>query len=96
MAGGGASMPRGAWPGGGLCVVGDVHGRGGMRDGGVHDGGHVWQGGVHGMHVTPLVDRKTDACKNITLPLTSFAGGKNLYKSSLLCLEASYSNVCII
>ena len=26
---------------------------------------------------TPLVNRMTDKCKNITLPQTSFAGGKN-------------------
>ena len=28
----------------------------------------------------PPVDRLTDRCKNITLPQTSFAGGKNFAK----------------
>ena len=75
-----------SWWGGG------VRDRGGMRDRGVCVVGAC-------MARTPPptpVDRMTDACKNITLPQTSFAGGKNLYKSSLLRLETSYSNVCII
>ena len=75
---------------------------GGVRGGGAWQGGmrDRWVcvvGGMHGTHAAPTpVDRMTDACKNITLPQTSFAGGKNLYKSSLLRLETSYSNVCII
>ena len=70
---------------GGACVVG-VHGRG------------ACVGGACMARTPPPtpVDRMTDACKNITLPQTSSAGGKNLYKSSLLRLETSYSNVCII
>ena len=31
-----------------------------------------------GMHAPPPVNRMTDACENITLPQTSFAGGKNM------------------
>ena len=61
--------------------------RGGMRG-----RGHAWQGGrvcvagwhagqgvcvAGGMQARPPVDRMTDACKNITLPQTSFAGGRN-------------------
>ena len=61
---------------------------GGMCGRGCACGGHVWWGGhaggrgacmaqgcVRGMHA-PHVDRMTDACKNITLPQTSYAGGK--------------------
>ena len=33
-------------------------------------------------HTSPLVNRMTDRCKNITLPQTSFAGGNNHLKSS--------------
>ena len=29
------------------------------------------------LHPLPLVDRMTDACENITLSQTSFAGGQN-------------------
>ena len=31
-------------------------------------------------HTPPPVNRMTDRCKNITLPQTSFAGGKNIEK----------------
>ena len=58
-------------------MAGDVH-VGGMCGGGGHAGGRgacMAQGVVRGMHA-PHVDRMTDACKNITLPQTSYAGGK--------------------
>ena len=74
------------------CEAGGIHGRGhvwqevymagghawqgGMRGRGLCGEGHVWQGGMRGMHALP-VDRMTDACKNITLPQTSLAGGNN-------------------
>ena len=32
----------------------------------------------HALRQTPPVNRMTDRCKNITLPQTSFAGGKDL------------------
>ena len=48
-------------------------------------GGHGWGACVAGGHgggcmacMPPPVDRITDACKNITFPQTSFAGGNNL------------------
>ena len=40
--------------------------------GGVHARGHVCWGVCH---ACPPVNRMTDACENITLPQTSFAGG---------------------
>ena len=49
-----------------------VHGRGDM-----HGRGCVWKGGVPRGHAWPPVNRMTDACENITLPQTSFAGGNN-------------------
>ena len=47
---------------------------------------HVWGEGLHpggvinpgGSWADPLVNRMTDSCKNITLPQTSFAGGKKV------------------
>ena len=39
----------------------------------MHGRGCTWWGGA-----CPPVNRMTDACKKITLPQTSFAGGKNL------------------
>ena len=57
-----------------------VHGRGvGCARQGVVDGRvscvagvrHLWLGG----HTYPPRDRMTDACRNITLPQTSFVGG---------------------
>ena len=59
-------------------MAGGVH-VGGMCGGGgdmqVAGGACMAQGGVRGMHA-PHVDRMTDACKNITWPQTSYAGGK--------------------
>ena len=49
---------------------------------------HVWggvhaQGGMHATHAPLSVNRMTDVCENITLPQTSFAGGKyQLYSHS--------------
>ena len=44
-------------------------------------GGVLWGGGVllsiTGDDITPPSCGQTDRCKNITLPHTSFAGGKN-------------------
>ena len=48
--------------GGGMCARGDM---------GAWVGGRV-------CHARPPVDRLTDACENITLLQTSFAGGKNI------------------
>ena len=53
-------------PGG--CLLGGVPGP---------VGGGSAPGGVPGQILPPPVDRQTDACKLITLPQTSFAGGKN-------------------
>ena len=63
-------------PGEGGCLL-----LGGLLMGGSAPGGGVclWsQGGVsqHALGQTPPVNRMTDGCKNITLPQTSFAGGK--------------------
>ena len=71
---GGCMVPGGAWswgvhgPWG--CMVLGVHGGGGV----VHGPGGVSQ---HALRQTPPVNRMTNRCKNITLPQTSFAGGKN-------------------
>ena len=62
-----------AWQGG--ACMGGVRGGGcACMAGGVHGGGCAWWGGG----ACPPVNRMTDACKKITLPQTSFAGGKNL------------------
>ena len=37
---------------------------------------------------SPPVNRMTDRCKNITLPQTSFAGGKKFHKVALVCGRA--------
>ena len=55
-----------------------------MAEGSACRGGHVWQGGAwQGACVArtphPRVNRMADACKNITLPQTSFAGGKKTW-----------------
>ena len=39
--------------------------------------GHSQQTCPPAMHAPPPVNRMTNRCKNITLPQTSFAGGKN-------------------
>ena len=44
---------------------------------GVYLRGGVPAGGVPAKVLSPHVNRMTDRCKNITLPLTSLAGGKN-------------------
>ena len=64
------------WEGGGLYPVYTVQGgvsRGVSAQGSVAD--------------TPLVDRMTDICKNITFPRTSFAGG-NKRKPEYFILNA--------
>ena len=38
----------------------------------------------------PLVDRMTDTCKSITLPQTSFPGGNNEFRFSLMNCRESY------
>ena len=80
MAGGtcvaGGVIGRGhAWPG--CAWQGGVHGRGHAWQGGVYGkGGMACMCGMDGMHACPPpLGRMTDACKNITLPQTSFAGG---------------------
>ena len=56
--------------GGGLCP-GDVSVQGGLCPGG------LCQENPPGQRPLPPVNRMTSASKNITLPQTSFAGGKN-------------------
>ena len=65
----------------GLLTVSDVS-RGGeglcIPGGGLHPGGGCILVGVGGQTPPfPPVNRMTEGCKNITLPQTSFAGGKN-------------------
>ena len=43
--------------------------------------------------IPPSVDRTTDMCKNITLPQTSFAGGKN---SLLMFTNLQYTIVPVL
>ena len=53
---------------------------GGLPRGGQHPGGSASRGGLpRVVEQTPLppVNRMTQRCKSITLPQTSFAGGKN-------------------
>ena len=71
-----------------MCGRGGMHGRGICAWGGAcmtegracPRGMHAWGGGAwHRACVArmlPPVNKMTDACKNITLPQTSFAGGK--------------------
>ena len=58
------------------ALLGGVPARGVYLTGGVPAQGGYLLGGVPAQ--VP-VNRMTDRCKNITLPLTSFAGGKNLH-----------------
>ena len=52
-------------------------------EGGVHSRGRAWRGGMCGRMCVwwegACVDRMTDACKNITLPQTSFSGGNRIF-----------------
>ena len=58
-------------PGGGVYLVQGGHGPG---PGGLYLArGGTWSG------TPPPVNRMTNRCKNITLPQTSFAGGKNVF-----------------
>ena len=61
------------------CLVWGVPGLGGFWSGGVWFRGVPGLGVVsqHALRQTPLVNRMTDRCKNITLPQTSFAGGND-------------------
>ena len=66
----------GGWglPGVGVSLVGSLPDRGSPWWGVSLVGVSPWQGGLPGR---PLpVNRMTDTCENITLPQTSFAGGK--------------------
>ena len=51
-------------------------------------GGVVWWEVLsqHALRQTPLVNRMTNRCKNITLPQTSFAVGKNNVIVALNCI----------
>ena len=74
---------------GGACMTGGAWWKG------VCGRGHAWQGGMHGMQPPP-VNRMTDACKNITVSQTLFAGGKHGATPSLMpenCYFASYRYV---
>ena len=85
-------------PGRGACAQG-VCARGGHaclgRGACVHAQGEgVCMPGGHAWYAQPPVNRMTDACNNITLPQTSFSGGKYYHRlryiqsiiESLLCL----------
>ena len=61
--------------GGGVYLPGGVPARGVYLPGGIPAWGVYLPAGVPAQ-VLPLVNRMTDRCKNITLPQTSFAGGK--------------------
>ena len=43
----------------------------------------------------PPMDRMTDTCKNITLPQSSFAGGKNLDNPLHACNECTFAIVVV-
>ena len=51
-----------------------------MVPGGLVIGGEAGVVSQHALRQTPPVNRMTDACENITLPQTSFAGG-NYYSN---------------
>ena len=85
-------MHGGGVHGRGTCVVGGMHDRGCMVGGCVCGRRHAWRGG----EPPPPVNRMTDACKNITVSQTSFAGGKHGATPSLMpenCYFASYRYV---
>ena len=66
-----------------LIASRSIHLEGTCMPGGVHaQGGHACEGDVRATHPHPPVNRMTDACENITLPQTSFAGGNNLIKEN--------------
>ena len=84
-------LPGGGVPGpwGVYLVLGGVPGPGGVPGSGggcTWSRGCTWSGGVYlvpGVYLvrySPPVDRMTHAYENITLPQTSFAGGKNWMK----------------
>ena len=75
---GGGGLHRGgsSQPGGGVCIGG---GSVQLRAGPHPAGGSVqpWEGVcIQGGWANPPVNRMTHRCKNISLPQTSFAGGK--------------------
>ena len=70
---GGVSAP------GGVCSWGCLLGEGGCLPLVSGGGGVVSQ---HAMEQTTPVNRMTDRCKNITLPQTSFVGGKTFIFTS--------------
>ena len=84
----------------GACTAGGHAWWGSMHDRGCMVEGCVWQGacmagGMHAMQPPP-VNRITDACKNITVSQTLFAGGKHGATPSLMpenCYFASYRYV---
>ena len=62
---------------GGMRGRGEYMSGGGMCGGGMHGrGGHAWRGACVARTPHPHVNRMADACKNITSPQTSFAGGR--------------------
>ena len=72
------SMPctRGMPGPGGMCLLWGVPAPGG---GAWSRGACSWGVSKHALRQTPSpVNRMTNRCKNITLPQTSFAGGKNI------------------
>ena len=73
---------------GGCTCQGGVPARGGDLPGGVPTQGIPGQGGVPAQVPPPPVNRMTDKCKNITLPQTSFAGGKKLPELACSTLNA--------
>ena len=66
-------------PGGGAPGLGGVPGPGGCTWLGCLLLGRCVPGHGGGVRYSPPVNRMTNRCKNITLPQTSFAGGKYLF-----------------
>ena len=75
----GSAPGGGVWSGGGVSAPGggSALGRGCLLRGGLLPGGCLPGTPPGPDQVPPPVNRMTDACKLITLPQTSFAGGKN-------------------
>ena len=87
----------GGLPGRGVSLAGGLPGRGVSLAGGLPGGVSLaGVGGLPGVSLagrsswqTPPVNRMTDACENITLPQTPFAGGNNAPILNLLTLVSS-------
>ena len=85
---GGCNWSQGCVSGLGVYLVQGVPGLGGAPG----PGGCTWSGGYYAQ-VLPPWNRMTDRCKNITLPQTSFAGGKNAKR---LVTSSTHRNIKVI